>query len=851
MSIISEKSQIPTGILCRNCLSYIISGSICTECAKTHIDNLKACSKCTSAIANRTQVVSWSSNKPLSAKVLIIGQGPGYIEDRDGKPFIGPSGQKLREALLLANISEDDVVFGNRILCYLGKDITGDVTPSDIELKNCRENFEVLLSFYSTSCEYIVAVSPSAISYFITGQKISDIHGKIFNVNGYKVIPMYHPASTLYKPIRQDIVDNFFADWKKLGDILSNKSSQTSVRTPSFDYEIVSDIESLKKLNKHLLTLQCFSFDTEFTDLNPFKCKLCAISIYDGKKAFYVVLRSSEGKYLSTENIKQYLEPAFTNANIAKPTWNGKTDALVLKLTTDISVTNIDDCMIMEYLISGVGTLSLKDCSLKYLNYKMTEFNDIAKGKTYDSIPLQFASLYSCADAYTTYLHYQRLQPTVKNNERLNKLYYEIYKPVIPIIQQMEHDGAYIDSKRLSLLYSEFTETSRNIDESLGISSRSPLKVAKILYDDLKLPDYSGHRSTDREYLEKLSEISPIAKAIADSRFFAYLASNWCIALTNAIMRDDRAHTNFNLCSTVSGRLSSSNPINFQNVPRRRKEGMIIRDCYIAEKGCVILKVDISQQEPRWMAHFSQDTEMLRIFNSGSDIHSETALAVFPIECSVKEVKSKYPELRDVGKTLILAGFYGANADTLTVHAKQANNFLRTTKLPQVDTTDIKERLMSKYKALTSYRDNIQLELEKNHYIDSHFGFRREFPTTTYDDVKMACNHRIQSSSAQQILIAMIKLDKHIKQNNLMSKIVLQVHDELVLQVPISEILTIMPLIRDALINAVKLSVPIEVEISVGKSWGKTITGCKSCKTGIENINWRTYTCNLCYEVLV
>jgi DNA polymerase-1 len=468
---------------------------------------------------------------------------------------------------------------------------------------------------------------------------------------------------------------------------------------------------------------------------------------------------------------------------------------------------------------------NLDDLSLKYLGYKMVSFKDLmAKnqvGNDFSRVSVGEAAKYSIEDSEITLRLYKKLSKKIYENE-LEKVLHEIEMPLIPVLTELEMSGVYMDVERLNELSKKYEKLLKEIRKDLfelageHFNPNSPNQVGHILFEKLGLTPpkrtSSGNYSTSAGVLESLVKEHPIAQKLLDYRKYQKLKSTYIDTLPELVNpRTGRIHTTYNQTGTGTGRLSSSNP-NMQNLPIKDTEGKEIRECIVPQqKSWKIISADYSQIELRILAHFSKDEELIRAFNEKRDVHSLTASRLYgTMPNSVTD------EMRKVGKMVNFAIIYGISpyglASRLNVSTKEAGNMI--------------SNYFSAYPSVRKFIHNTINKAKSDGYVKSYFGRRRDIPhfrTTNKSRIqegeRIAINAPIQGTAADIMKLAMIKVCKMKNENGLKSIPILQVHDELVYEVPEDEVDTMSKILKEGMQGAANLDIPLEVDIKVDDYW--------------------------------
>lgn len=612
-------------------------------------------------------------------------------------------------------------------------------------------------------------------------------------------------------------------------------------------YTIKNNEEYLRMLNK-LSEEELISFDTETTGLDVFADKLVGMSFsYREKEAFYVPVFGeykteknksgdlfSESKKSNEEKIGveisfavEHLKPVLENKKIRKVGHNLKFDYMIMK-NYGIEMENIFfDSMVASYVLSpGMGEFHNMDAtSEKYLSYTPVHIEDLI-GKKKDQISMvdveiPIISEYAAEDADISLQLFHRLKYELQKIN-LYKLCTDIEFPLVQVLAEMEFEGIKVDDKILKILDKEIIEISKQCEEKIykiageKFNINSTQQLAKILFEKLKLipskKTKTGY-STDVSVLEDLKIQSEIAQILLDYRMLTKLKSTYIDGLLEAIKPETgRVHTSFNQILTTTGRLSSNNP-NLQNIPIRSDVGRSIRKAFIPRNNnFVIMSADYSQVELRIMAHFSEDDNFINAFKKGRDIHTETAMRVFGIE-NKKDVTLG---MRRKAKEVNFGIIYGIGAFGLANRLEIRNS----------EAKDIIDKYFSEYPKVKEFMEKTKKFAKQNGFVQTITGRRRylsqinnQNPTVRAEDERAAINMPIQGTAADLIKIAMIDIFEDFKKNKYESKMLLQVHDELVFEVKKSELENVKKCVIRNMKNAIKLNVPIEVEVGEGKSW--------------------------------
>lgn len=600
-------------------------------------------------------------------------------------------------------------------------------------------------------------------------------------------------------------------------DIKQNKTNKDQ------KYQLITDPENLNIFLTELKKQSEFCFDTETTSVDAFMAELLGVSFsWQKNKAFYLPTQS-------LNQIKKELIPIFENKDIKKIGHNIKYDLEILE-QNGFKINGLYfDTMIASYLLNpGNRQHNLDTVAFTDLGYQMQPIEDlIGTGKNQINmadVPVEKLSWYSCEDADITYQIYKKLKRDL-DDEGMFGLFEELEMPLIEVLANIEKNGVKLDLKLLTELAKETDRDLKILEKKIfkAVGSEfnisSPLQLKEILFDKLKISTIGISKtktgiSTAAGELEKLKGHHKVIDMILDFRELAKLKSTYLDALPKLINpKDQRVHTSFNQTVAATGRLSSSNP-NLQNIPIRTERGQKIRKAFIAEPGFKILKADYSQMELRIIASLANDQEMMNIFLSGGDIHTMTAALINNLK--PEEVTQ---EIRRTAKEINFGVLYGMGAWGLSTRTGISHN----------DAKNFISKYFITFKEVKKWLDETVVIAKEKGYVETLYGRRRYLPEINSgipqmrsQAERMAVNMPIQGTQADIIKLAMITIYKELPKISPKTKMILQVHDELVFEVPEKEVPTVTALVRDSMCSVIKLKVPIEVEVSTGSNWGST-----------------------------
>lgn len=602
--------------------------------------------------------------------------------------------------------------------------------------------------------------------------------------------------------------------------------SQSQIETILVDTE-----EKMSLLEKELEQAEWLSFDTETTDTDPVKADLVGISIsINPEKGYYIpVGHRTDEKQLSLDKVIKALRPYFEDEKIKKVGHNLKYDGMMLAQNGIQVQPYIFDTMLAAWLVDpGFSGFGLKDLADRYLNLQMTHIEDlIGHGKSQISmadVAIEKVVPYAGADAAVPLALIPYLQKLMEEKNGTN-VFEKIEMPLIPVLADMELAGILIDKKFFAAMEKELSKRLIEIEEEVhklvgykfNINSTQQLSVA--LFETLELDSpvrkktASGHYSTNAAVLEELQGKHDVVDLMLEYRELNKLQSTYVKTLPeNANSKDGRIHTSFSQTGAITGRLSSYNP-NLQNIPTRTEMGRKVRNGFIAKPGCGILAVDYSQVELRIVAHMSQDEAMLSAFRANQDIHATTAAAIYEVPLD-KVTK----EQRRHAKAINFGLIYGMSPFGLS----------RTTGLTLSEAENFVKAYFKRFPRVKEYLDGLRKMAMQQGYVETMAGRRRFFPnlaTTTNANARNqqereAINAPIQGTAADIMKIAMINLFAALQKSELKAKILLQVHDELLLECPEKERNETIILVQSVMENAYQLDIPLSTEARWGYNWG-------------------------------
>lgn len=604
----------------------------------------------------------------------------------------------------------------------------------------------------------------------------------------------------------------------------SNNGSFDSIKTITHTYELVDSEDRIKELCDFFLTCKILSLDTETTSTNAIDAELVGLSFStEESKAFYVPV--PENKH-EAQKIVDIFKEVYENPSILKIGQNIKYDITVLRKYGVEMKGELFDCMIAHYLLQPELRHNMDYMAEAYLNYKTIHIDELIghKGKSQKSMrdlsPIEVYE-YACEDADITLKLYHILEPKLKELNIFN-LFKDIEMPLINVLVEMEMNGVILDTSSLTetsrILQQRILEKERKIYEEAGTSFNiaSPKQVGEILFDRLKISDKAkktktGQYVTSEEALTQLKHRAPIVENILAYRGLRKLLSTYVEALPKLINKHTgHIHTSFNQAITATGRLSSSDP-NLQNIPVKGEDGKEIRRCFIPEPGCLFFSADYSQIELRVMAHLSGDEGLIDAFRNGYDIHAATAARIFK-----ETMEHVTRDQRSMAKRANFGIIYGITvfglAQNLDIDRNEAKKLI--------------DDYFQSFPKVKEYMERCKETARSKGYAETIFHRRRYLPDINSGNATVrgfaernSINAPIQGSAADIIKLAMVRIYKRFKDENIKSKMILQVHDELNFSVFPEEKESVERIVIEEMQNACQLKVPLIADCRWGANW--------------------------------
>ncbi len=599
---------------------------------------------------------------------------------------------------------------------------------------------------------------------------------------------------------------------------------KSNIENVSHNYILISDENELKEIVKKAQLQKEICFDTETTGINPLDCEIVALALSWGKGSGYLV-HFPESKDL-TMKLLEIIRPLLENRDILKIGQNLKFDTQVLA-NYGIEVRgSLFDTMIAHYLLEPDMRHNMNLLSEVYLSYSPVHIESLIgeKGETQKNmrqVPVEKLKEYAVEDADVTFQLKTLFEPRI-NSEGLAELARRIEMPLIPVLAEMERNGVILDQDELKSITAGLRDDIIALEKEIynlagtEFNISSPKQLGDILFIRMKLDDKARitktkQFGTNEDILQRLTHKHPIIEKVLEYRGLRKLLSTYVEALPQLIdKKTGRIHTSFNQAVAATGRLSSNNP-NLQNIPVRDERGREIRKAFIPAKGHIFLSADYSQIELRLMAHLSRDKSMISDFLSGNDIHAATAAKIFNV--GIADVTR---EMRGRAKTANFGIIYGISSfglsERLTISRKEAK--------------DLIDGYFNSYPGVKIYMDESIRKAREKGYVTTMFGRRRYLrdihsrnQVVRGNAERNAINAPIQGSAADIIKIAMVRIHEKLKSEKFRSKMILQVHDELIFEAEITELEKLKEMVVSEMSNAVKLDIPLKVDWGTGKNW--------------------------------
>ncbi len=611
----------------------------------------------------------------------------------------------------------------------------------------------------------------------------------------------------------------------------STAARRASQPAPARHYETILTEDQLAAWVGRIREANLVSVDTETTSLDPMKAELVGLSfsVEPGAAAYVPIAHHYAGAppQLARDEVLARMKPWLEDAGRAKLGQNAKYDMHVLA-NQGVRLAGVaHDTLLQSYVLESHHSHDMDSLAERHLGLKTITYDEVTgKGAGrigFEQVAVERATEYAAEDADVTLQLHQALYPKVQSEEKLARIYRDVEMPLLMVLFNMERYGVLLDTERLRELSREFgdkmveVEAKAHVEAGQPFNLNSPKQIQEILFEKQGLKPVrktpGGAPSTDEDALQELALDHPLPKLILDYRALTKLKSTYTDKLPESINpRTGRVHTNYGQAVAVTGRLASNDP-NLQNIPIRTAEGRRIREAFIAPPGAHIVSADYSQIELRIMAHISQDASLLAAFAAGEDIHSATAAEIFGM--SPKEVGA---EQRRYAKVINFGLIYGMSAFGL---ARQLG-------LERAAASQYMDRYFARYPGVADYMKRTREAARETGYVETVFGRRLWLPEIKSGNParrqgaeRAAINAPMQGTAADLIKMAMIAADRWLAERRLKSRLIMQVHDELVLEVPDKELGEIKRELPKLMSGVAKLAVPLVVDVGAGPNWDK------------------------------
>ncbi len=607
-------------------------------------------------------------------------------------------------------------------------------------------------------------------------------------------------------------------------------SERTQIREHDpVNFNAITTREGLARLVEKIQEKQVFAIDLETTSLNPREASIVGLGIaFDAAEAFYVPIghKDTESPQLDSTEVLNTLRPFIENKKFRKLGQNLKYDFSVL-IANGMNPSGIwVDTMVASYVLDPEGRHNLDTLAKKYLNHEMIKFEDVCgKGKEqilFSEVPIRVATRYAAEDVWAVMAIWDKIEPELKKDKKLLEVYENVDLPLVDVLTKIEMNGVKIDEPWLKTLSKKLGEEINLIEKKVrsysksnpDINLNSPRQVADLLFQELKLPTQSKIKtgfSTDAKVLDALSSLHEVPALLLEYREVAKLIGTYVDPLPLLVDKTSgRVHTSFHQAVTATGRLSSSNP-NLQNIPIRTEKGRLIRKAFVPDHGSRLVSADYSQIELRILAHLSGDKDLSRSFIEGEDVHTRTASEIFGIFPGVVDKAQ-----RSIAKAINFGLMYGKTAFGLSEELK----------ISRKDAKEMIEKYFERYSGVKYFLDSQIERARECGFAQTELGRKRaliEINSKNHlirsNAERMAMNTPIQGTAADLMKLAMINVQTALEEGKYKSKMILQVHDEVLLECPLVEVDAITKLVVVEMEGAMKLKVPLKVNVSVGDNW--------------------------------
>ena len=642
-------------------------------------------------------------------------------------------------------------------------------------------------------------------------------------IDGAAVGPIF--AELGFNRLIDQLVDLGAAEAGKM-DVESVAADSGRTAAADFDYQCVDTPEALAKLAKQLAGVKRLAVDTETTGTQPMWVELVGISLsWEPGRAYYIPVKGPLGAAtLDVDAVRDALQPALADPAVEKIGHNFKYDRIILQNAGFALAGDVFDTMIAAHVLdSSRVTYKMDALAAELLDHQCIPIEEvIGRGRnqiTMDAAPIEAVTPYAAEDADITLRLADVLEGRLAD-EGLTELFVELEMPLMPVLAEMERRGIRVDPRRLKRMETELSarvdELREQIIHAAGeqFNLDSPKQLAVILFERLSLPIIKRTKtgpSTDAAVLEDLAVEHELPGLLLDYRKLTKLLGTYLKALAGRIHpKTGRVHTSFHQAGTETGRLSSSGP-NLQNIPVRSQEGRRIRSAFVAAKGCLLLSADYSQVELRVLAHMCQDDTLLAAFADDQDIHRIVAAEVFRVP-----VAGVTDSQRAAAKGVNFGIIYGQTAFGLS----------RALRIPRAEAQEFILRYHHRFPRITEFLQTCVAQAKACGYVATILGRRRRIANIDAQNAqhraaaeRLAINSVVQGSAADLIKRAMVNIDRRTTAENRPSRLLLQIHDELLLEVPAADAEAEAAMVVEEMSGAIEMSVPLKVDVGIGESW--------------------------------
>jgi len=767
----------------------------------------------------------------VNDQVTLVNTMSGEILDKTGvAEKFGVPPERMLDYLMLVGDTSDNVPGVEKVgpktavkwLTQYGS--LDNIVAQANEIKGVvGENLRRAIGWFDTSYELIKIKCD--VDLPVT---ISDLTFKPQDTEQLAALYQKLDMKTALRELRQQNHDELSKEGNNTQSTLFAENNPV-ISVDSSRYETILTDSQLQDWITKLDAASLVSVDCETTSLSPMQAQLVGISFCIEKEwaAYLPLMHRYAGvpTQISIDKALSLLKPWLENEQKFKLGQNLKYDKHVFA-NHDIQLNGIvHDTMLQSYVLDSNRSHNMDSLALRLLDVQTIKYDDVTgkgvKRIGFDEVTIDVATEYAAEDADITLRLHQAMYPQIQQNDRLNKIYRDIEVPILDVLFEMERNGVLLDYALLQQQSSELGKKMHALElqahtvANQSFNLNSPKQIQEILFHQLKLPVIkktpTGVPSTDEDVLQQLALDYPLPKILLEYRGLAKLKSTYTDKLP--LMKNPntgRVHTNYSQAVAVTGRLASSDP-NLQNIPIRTMEGRRIREAFIASPGYQIVSADYSQIELRIMAHISQDEGLLKAFAAGEDIHKATAAEIFGIQ--VDQVDS---EQRRFAKVINFGLIYGMSEFGLASQLGIARSAART----------YMERYFSRYPGVEKYMQLTREKARQTGYVETVLGRRLWLPEINHSNgnrrqgaERAAINAPMQGTAADIIKLSMIAVARWLKKEKLQSKLIMQVHDELVLEVPETELTRVQEFLPKCMGSVLKLDVPLLIEIGIGNNW--------------------------------